>query len=62
MSNYLDNNLPKVILVDMYTLKINGARERMKQFAAELTAALEEEKRREEDSEEEDEADVDVGT
>jgi hypothetical protein len=33
MSNYLDNNLPKVILVDMYTPKINGARERMKQFA-----------------------------
>ena len=62
MSNYLDNNLPKVILVDMYTPQINGARERMKQFAAELTADWEEEKRREEDSEEEDEADADVGS
>ena len=62
MSNYLDNNLPKVILVDMYTPQINGARERMKQLASGLTADWEEEKRREEDSEEEDEADVDVGT
>ena len=60
MSNYLDNNLPKVILVDMYTPQINGARERMKQLAAELTADWEEEKRREEDSEEEDE-DADEG-
>jgi hypothetical protein len=62
MSNYLDNNLPKVILVDMYTPQINGARERMKQFAAELTADWEEEKRREEESEEEDEAGADVGS
>ncbi len=62
MSNNLDNNLPKVILVDMYTPQINGARERVKQFAAELTADCEEEKRREEDSEEEDEADANVGS
>ncbi len=62
MSNYLDNNLPKVILVDMYTPQINGARERMKQFTVELTADLEEEKRREEDSEEEDETDAYVGS
>ncbi len=47
MSNYLDNNLPNVILVDMYTPQIN--------------ADWEEEKRREEDSEEEDEAEADVG-
>jgi hypothetical protein len=29
MSNYLDNNLPKVTLVDMYTPQINGACEHM---------------------------------
>ena len=62
MSNYLDNNLSKVCRVDMYTLQINGARERMKQFASGLTADWEEEKRREEDSEEEDEADAYVGS
>jgi len=62
MGNYLDNNLPKVIIVDMCTPQRNGARDRMKQFAAELTADWEEEKRREEDSEEEDEADADVGS
>ena len=62
MSNYLDNNLPKGILVDMYTPQIHGAREHMKQFATELTADWEEEKRLEEDSEEEDEADADVSS
>ncbi len=36
----------------MYTLQINGARERMKQFVAELTVDWEEEKRRDEDFEE----------
>lgn len=48
LHNYIDGNLPTLILVDIFTSQLNGARDRVKQFADELRNDWLEEKRREE--------------
>ena len=48
LHNYIDGNLPTLILVDIFTSQLNGARDRVKQFANELRNDWNEEMRREE--------------
>ena len=48
LHNYIDGNLPTLILVDIFTTQLNGARDRVKQFANELRNDWNEEMRREE--------------